>query len=251
MTSSSLHAEVVAFADEMSDLLTSAFVGTVVFAVAELGDRYIVRLRPPLELTVGGEAIADLTAQFRCHWDSTGAFLAVEKSTLKLAAKVDRAPIFRFEFERAAHSKPAGHLQVHGHRGALSHVLSRARHQAPHSMEALHLPVGGPRFRPCLEDVVQFLIEDCRFDARAGWKSRRTRASRRAALVRRRDAPYDLDSCRSNAVLRSEPPRYWPMVPSERSTRWHGTMIGMGLVASAVPAARTALGLPAAVATER
>ena len=40
------------------------------------------------------------------------------------------------------------------------------------------------------------------------------------------------------------------MVPSLRTTRWHGTTIGKGFVAHAVPTARVALGLPAAAAIE-
>lgn len=55
----------------------------------------------------------------------------------------------------------------------------------------------------------------------------------------------------SSWVLAAGPPRYCPTPPSVRSTRWHGTRIGRGLVASADPAARTALGLPAATATCR
>ena len=34
------------------------------------------------------------------------------------------------------------------------------------------------------------------------------------------------------------PPRYWPTAPSLRSTRWHGTRIGSGFLASAEPAGR-------------
>src|ERR1022692_4865802 len=53
----------------------------------------------------------------------------------------------------------------------------------------------------------------------------------------------------SGACLARGPPRYPPDEPSERTTRWHGTTTGSGLVAQAVPTARTALGLPAAAAT--
>ena len=42
------------------------------------------------------------------------------------------------------------------------------------------------------------------------------------------------------------PPRYPPNDPSDRTTRWQGTTTGIGLVAQAVPTARTARGLPAA-----
>src|SRR6202035_2221096 len=44
------------------------------------------------------------------------------------------------------------------------------------------------------------------------------------------------------ARLASIPPRYEPTRPSERITRWQGTTSGSGLVAHAVPTARTAFG---------
>src|ERR1700733_11100713 len=42
----------------------------------------------------------------------------------------------------------------------------------------------------------------------------------------------------SRVRLASTPPRYPPMPPSERTTRWQGTTRGSGLVAHAVPTAR-------------
>ena len=53
----------------------------------------------------------------------------------------------------------------------------------------------------------------------------------------------------SSAALAFSPPAYRPIEPSERITRWQGTTTGSGFVAQAVPAARTAFGLPAAAAT--
>lgn len=38
-------------------------------------------------------------------------------------------------------------------------------------MESLHVPVGGGRFRPCLEDVIEFLVVECRFDSQEGWRA--------------------------------------------------------------------------------
>jgi hypothetical protein len=67
-------------------------------------------------------------------------------------------------------TRPHSHVQFHGHRGALSHLLSRAGHPTPHDVSSLHLPTGGSRFRPCLEDVVQFLIAECSFDHLADWQ---------------------------------------------------------------------------------
>ena len=52
----------------------------------------------------------------------------------------------------------------------------------------------------------------------------------------------------SRARFASTPPTYWPIEPSLRTTRWQGTTMGRGLVAHAVPTARTAFGLPTATA---
>ncbi|MGH3767948.1 MAG: hypothetical protein ACRDS0_10115 [Pseudonocardiaceae bacterium] len=124
-----------------------------------------------MPLTVAGENLARLKIDVWCCLDSYQQFLAVEESTYQLIAQVDRAPIMRFEYERGATTKPRAHVQVHAHRGALSHLLSQARHPTPHSMESLHLPVGGDRFRPCLEDVIEFLVVECRFDRQEGWRA--------------------------------------------------------------------------------
>jgi len=56
-------------------------------------------------------------------------------------------------------------------------------------------------------------------------------------------------SMASRARLASGPPRYSPVVPSLRTTRWHGTTSGSGLCEQALAAARTADGFPAALAT--
>lgn len=97
-------------------------------------------------------------------------WLAVEESSYKLSADLDRTPVLRFDYVRDATSTPGAHIQVHAHRGALSHLLSRAGHPDAHDMSHLHVPVGGPRFRPSLEDVLQFLVAECRFDHVRGWR---------------------------------------------------------------------------------
>jgi hypothetical protein len=38
-------------------------------------------------------------------------------------------------------------------------------------MSALHIPVGGARFRPCIEDVVQSIAEDLRVDMLPTWRA--------------------------------------------------------------------------------
>jgi hypothetical protein len=126
-----------------------------------------VDLRGPHDASDKG--LAELAANYKLCVDSCGAHLAVEHSSFVLKAKLDRAPIIRWDYDRDARSKPASHVQVTAHRGALSHLLSRLDHRTPHSIESLHIPMGGERFRPCLEDIVEFLIRDCGFPGTDGW----------------------------------------------------------------------------------
>ena len=53
----------------------------------------------------------------------------------------------------------------------------------------------------------------------------------------------------SSVVLAAGPPTYRPGVPLTGSTRWQGSTTGSGLVAQAVPTARTAFGFPTSSAT--
>lgn len=119
----------------------------------------------------------------------------MEESTFNLLAVLDRTPVIRIHYRHDLYARPTAHVHVHGHRGALSHLLSQAGHDSPHDMSSLHIPVGGARFRPCLEDFIQFLICECRFDALEGWRgpveAGRERWRRRQAAAVVRDVPED------------------------------------------------------------
>lgn len=60
-------------------------------------------------------------------------------------------------------------------------------------LSALHLPVGGARLRPCLEDFVQFAIDECGIDATDGYmaflEGGRERWRRRQIATAVRDVP--------------------------------------------------------------
>lgn len=53
---------------------------------------------------------------------------------------------------------------------ARAHVKDPKLVSKPHDLSTIHLPVGGERFRPCLEDFLQLLIADCGVDAVPGWE---------------------------------------------------------------------------------
>jgi hypothetical protein len=122
------------------------------------------------ELTVDGVPRATLSVLMGLRPDASRRYLAVTLSTFKLVASLDREPLFRLEFRDDMRSKPSAHWQVHAERGALSHLLTLSGRSRPHELSALHIPVGGTRFRPGIEDFLGFIIEECGVDARDGYR---------------------------------------------------------------------------------
>lgn len=151
-------------------------------------DAFTIRQVPEtgIPLTVRGLPLLTLTATYKCTWDHKGQFLAVDESAVKVypGEQAQREPLFRYEFLRLPTGDiPGSHLQVHGHRDALTYVMTRSgtesrrgRARAKKSasgtehpqMSDLHLPLGGHRFRPCLEDILQMLVSELGVDIQPG-----------------------------------------------------------------------------------
>ncbi|HSV66862.1 MAG TPA: hypothetical protein VLJ59_13250 [Mycobacteriales bacterium] len=198
--------------EEMADLLRSVFPDAPDFEVELVGSRSVVRpVGDSVPLSVGRKRLAALEISMSCCLDSVQRYLAVEKSHFKLYADIDRTPILRFDYVREMRTKPHAHIQVHGHRGALSHLLSQSGHATPHDMSSLHLPVGGSRFRPCLEDIIQFLITECGVDYKPGWRQRveegRDRWRRRQIAAATRAVPSEAARVLTELGYRVELPR--------------------------------------------
>lgn len=169
--------------------------------------------RTGIPLTVAGAPLLNLTAEYYCVWDSPGQFLAVDESAVKVyaGAKAAGEPLFRYEYTRAtAGDVPGAHVQIHGHRDALAFVMTRAGSGSPRGqqlagrvaqgtavprMSDLHFPLGGTRFRPCLEDVLDMLVRELGVDHAQAWRDaladgrERWRRMQVAAVVR--DAPEE------------------------------------------------------------
>lgn len=199
MSHADLAEEAPHFAREIQQLLDAVLPGERHVRAIERQDRYVVRPEAPglapenIPLYIAGDNLAKLRVSFRCYLDHQRAYLAVEKSEFTLISEADREPLVRLEFQSGMYRAPAAHWQVHAERGAFSALLARARTKAPHDLASLHLPVGGARMRPCLEDFLQFLVRECRIDHHDGWEQavvvgrERWRRRQIAALVR--DAP--------------------------------------------------------------
>lgn len=83
-------------------------------------------------------------------------FLTVTKSTYGLgASQTERA--FRYDYERGPSNEyPEAYLHILGASERLAELVATGRPGRQPSR--LHLPVGGRRFRPCLEDIIEFCI---------------------------------------------------------------------------------------------
>jgi hypothetical protein len=197
LTTEQFNIAVTTFSDDVAlavDCFPTPWTVDGTLASPDDGERLRAVVDAKVNLCGGSEnELAELGANYKLCVDSYGQHLAVEHSSFVLKAKVDRTPIIRWDFDRAARSKPNSHVQITAHRGALSHLLSQLDHKTPHSIESLHVPMGGERFRPCLEDIVEFLIRDCGFRGKDDWKAvvREGRAKWRRIQIRAvvRDSP--------------------------------------------------------------
>lgn len=74
------------------------------------------------------------------------------------------------DYERnKAHGYPEAHLQVGGECAALR-AWRLTNGTTDRALHDLHFPVGGRRYRPALEDVIEFLVVERLAEARPGWK---------------------------------------------------------------------------------
>lgn len=159
-----------------------------------------------------GNPVLDVAVSIYLTADRSEKYLKVVKSAFRVQPHGDNHPLFRYEFdpEYVRRGKlPAAHVQLHGRDGALEEIISRSGRTKTKSsnhreelrrpnIADLHFPLGGTRFRPCLEDILQMLIHE--FDlvapprrkivlqtlaeGREGWR----RTQLRAAI---RDNPVD------------------------------------------------------------
>ncbi len=67
--------------------------------------------------------------------------------------------LFHYDYEREKRDDyPEAHLQVYGSNKALDAVMEVISEHRP--MEKLHFPVGGRRYRPTVEDLIEFLVRE-------------------------------------------------------------------------------------------
>jgi hypothetical protein len=106
--------------------------------------------------------------------DEAQTFLMVTSSVMILAIAPDVADesnlLLHYDYERGKPDYPEAHLQVCASSPAFEQAGQRLDGRE-RLLERLHLPVGGRRYRPTLEDLIEFLIGEKLAKPRDGWES--------------------------------------------------------------------------------
>jgi hypothetical protein len=231
--SESLEEQSVRFATELQETLDGVLPGErrVISQRSEAGDRYVVRPEgKSVPLYVDGQHLADLLPVIFLQLDRVGEYLKAVRSDFEIRSVLDSRPLVRLDYRADMNRAPVAHWQVYAERGAFSHLLARAhavdanRVRKPHDLSSLHFPIGGERFRPCLEDLLQFLVEECGVDKLPGWtemlqKGRESwRRRQLGAIVR--DAQLEAAATLRRYGWTVEPPAEVPSENRSSLTRW-------------------------------
>lgn len=170
------------FAAEVGDLLDRTVVDDPPIGAQVADDRVVVGAfdhdgnTVDMPLAIQGEPRLDLRVSFRCTFDFTGSFLAIEQSEFALILPIVRHPVVRFDYVRER-AWASAHVQLHAESSAVGFLRAHAG-KTPETWW-LHLPVGGRRFRPSLEDVIEFAIAEFNVDKKDGYAQRIEEGRRR------------------------------------------------------------------------
>lgn len=124
--------------------------------------------RPGIPLTIDARPPrAYLHLWYRLGPDPEGEHLAVMSSGVALTADPQvREVLFHYDYER---EKPDGYPEAHVQVAADPAAWGSLR-PPNRPFAKSHLPVGGRRFRPTVEDVIEYAVVERLADARAGWR---------------------------------------------------------------------------------
>lgn len=186
-----------------------------------------------IPLRVDGDVLFRLHVSLKCTWsgssDDARRYLTIVTSSYKVfVPQAPGAPLFTFDYLREADvGVPVAHINVHAHRDEVVFAMvnagpsNRGRRRAKEiakfgrvpRLADLHFPLGGHRFRPALEDVLEMLIvefgvdpltSDWRTDLERG-RARYRVSQLRAAASDDLEAVADLLEERGYSIERPDP----------------------------------------------
>ncbi len=179
-----------------------------------------------LTLTVAGNPLFRLAARYYCELNQASTYLAVEKSTFTVFHFDRTEPILRYDFIRKPKGDvPSAHINMHTESAALIAAMQdagsnrrtqRRRVAGAPTAAQLHLPLGGPRFRPALEDVLEMLVVELAIDCARGWRESLREGRSLWRDTQLRAAVADNTSAAVEALEELGFVVNWPKTPAER-----------------------------------
>ncbi len=112
----------------------------------------------PVRLRTVGDVPLWLNVVCGTFLDDRG-YLTVKSSAYTLSAVTQDDELLHYDYERDKDDYPDAHLQVRAGSAAWDALLA-ASGKGTGSLHKIHLPVGGRRYRPALEDVLEALITE-------------------------------------------------------------------------------------------
>ena len=213
----SLRVETKTFAEHLTPTVRPVSPKCAPFNAKVVNDRVVVRQgdKGGVPLTCNAEVLLRLEANFLCTWDLETKFLAIEGSNFEVRCLDQRNPLFRVEYKRQPKNVPAAQMHLYAHRDSMTYAMVRAGRTSKRpgrigvsespvpTLQNLHFPLGGHRFRPALEDLIEMLIDEFGInrrddalevlkEARIKWRLTQTRAAVRDAPGAAADSLHEL-----------------------------------------------------------
>nr|HUW77701.1 hypothetical protein [Candidatus Nanopelagicaceae bacterium] len=124
-----------------------------------------------------------LSVSFQVRLDGTNKYLAIQQSFFSLVLDNDTGhPAVRIEYERdkgaepddgpsRGHRRSAAHVQIHGASEEIAFIQGLNGTKKLRGLDKFHIPVGGRRYRPTLEDFIEFIwMEELVVELHEGWR---------------------------------------------------------------------------------
>gem|GEM_PF-766457 len=123
--------------------------------------------------------------------EDEGTFLTIQASVCSLLVGDEKIELLHYDYERNKARYTEAHIQVNARHEAFERHLAETRKKGINGLNKIHLPVGGRRFRPALEDLLECLIVEDLVAPKNDWETTlnqsrdRYRRKQAAAVVRR------------------------------------------------------------------
>lgn len=138
-----------------------------------------------IPLNSDGETVASLLFRFQCSCRNENSWLQIDKSVIMITAEPEHMPLFHYDYNRGRTSEtPGAHINIFGSNDAATRIMlscgkgPRGKNRrkkyindgAFPTFSTLHFPVGGDRFRPGLEDMLQMSVYEFHIDVTDEWE---------------------------------------------------------------------------------